>query len=80
MRNVETTFTQHAEEAKRSDDVQVQVDQLAPKIGTSNLLGGRPILHIKCDSKQTMLVQSIVEKSKEVVEQSITPGSQLVAC
>jgi hypothetical protein len=36
------------------------------KIETRNLLGGRPSPHIRWDSKQTMLVQSIVGKSKVV--------------
>jgi hypothetical protein len=49
------------------------------KIKKMNLLSGRRSLHIKCDLKQTMLVQLIVENSKVVVEQIFPLDSQSAA-
>jgi hypothetical protein len=45
------------------------------RIETRNLLVGRPILAMKCDSKQTMVVLSTVGNSRLEMEDSIPPGS-----
>jgi hypothetical protein len=67
--NAKLTFTQHTKTAKGCNCVRMQVDQFAPQIIQDSYQ------KFKCNSKQTILVRSIVGNSKVVGVQRRPPGS-----